>query len=46
MGSPKLGVRGDLRYFRQLSDVQIGDVDVDLANFSYWRGTIGLSMGF
>jgi hypothetical protein len=46
MGSPKLGIRGDLRYFRQLSDVQIGDVDVDLGNFSYWRGTIGLSMGF
>lgn len=46
MGSPKLGIRGDLRYFRQLSDVQIGDVDVDLGNFSYWRGTVGLSLGF
>ena len=46
MGSPKLGIRGDLRYFRQLSDVQIGDVDVDLGNFSYWRGTVGLSIGF
>ena len=46
MGSPKLGIRGDLRYFRQLSDVEIGDVDVDLGNFSYWRGTVGLSLGF
>jgi hypothetical protein len=46
MGSPKLAVRGDLRYFRQLSDLSIGDVDVDLGTFSYWRGTIGLSMGF
>ena len=46
MGGPKVGVRGDLRYFRQLSDIEIGDVDFDLGDFSYWRGTVGVSFGF
>ena len=46
MGGPKFGVRGDLRYFRQLSDIEFLDVDLDLADFSYWRGTVGLSFGF
>jgi hypothetical protein len=46
MGSRNFGIRGDLRYFRQLSDVNFGDAEVDFGNFSYWRGTIGLSMGF
>jgi hypothetical protein len=45
-GGPRLGVRGDLRYFRQLSDVSFEDVDVDLGDFSYWRGTVGVSIGF
>ncbi len=46
VGGPKFGVRGDLRYFRQLSNVEFGDLDVDLGDFSYWRGTVGLSIGF
>ncbi|MGH9173591.1 MAG: outer membrane protein [Vicinamibacterales bacterium] len=46
MGSPSVGLRGDLRYFRQLSDIAIGDVDFDLGDFSYWRGTVGVSFGF
>lgn len=46
IGGPKFGVRGDLRYFRQLSDVDFGDLDLDLADFSYWRGTVGVSFGF
>jgi hypothetical protein len=45
-GGPKVGVRGDLRFFRQLSDVDFGDVDIDLGNFQYWRGTVGVSIGF
>ncbi len=45
-GGPKVGVRGDLRYFRQLSDVNFGDVDIDLGSFQYWRGTVGVSIGF
>jgi hypothetical protein len=39
-------VRGDVRYFRQLSDIEFGDLDANLADFSYWRGTIGLAIGF
>ncbi len=46
IGGPRIGVRGDLRYFRQLSDVTIRDVDIDLSDFSYWRGTVGVSFGF
>jgi hypothetical protein len=46
VGGPKFGVRGDLRYFRQLQDVNFGDFDADLGSFSYWRGTVGLSIGF
>lgn len=45
-GGPKVGLRGDLRYFRQLSDINVGDVNFDLGDFSYWRGTVGLSLGF
>lgn len=46
VGGSRFGVRGDLRYFRQLSDIDFGDVDVDLGHFSYWRGTVGVSFGF
>ena len=46
VGGSKFGVRGDLRYFRQLQDVDFGDADIDLGNFSYWRGTVGVSFGF
>jgi opacity protein-like surface antigen len=46
IGGSKFAVRGDLRYFRQLSDVELGDVDLDLADFYYWRGTVGVSFGF
>ena len=45
-GGRKLGVRGDLRYFRQLSDIEFREIEFDLADFSYWRGTIGLAIGF
>jgi hypothetical protein len=46
VGSGRFGVRGDLRYFRQLQSVEFEDPDVDLGDFSYWRGTVGLSIGF
>ena len=46
LGSPKVGLRLDLRYFRQLSDIKPGDLDIDLGHFSYWRGTAGVSLGF
>lgn len=46
VGSGKFGVRGDLRYFRQLSNVEFSDPNIDLGDFSFWRGTVGLSIGF
>jgi hypothetical protein len=46
VGSGKFGVRGDLRYFRQLQNVEFADPNIDLGDFSYWRGTVGLSIGF
>jgi len=46
IGSKKgFGVKGDLRYFRQVND--LGRVyNLDLGEFSFWRATAGLSFGF
>jgi len=42
-----IGVRGDLRYFRQMSEsAEDDDVDFDLKAFRFWRGTLGLSFRF
>jgi hypothetical protein len=46
MGGAKFGIRGDLRYMRQLSDIELGDLDFGLGDFSFWRATVGLSLGF
>lgn len=46
IGGANFGIRGDLRYLRQLSDIRLGDLDVGLGDFSFWRGTVGLSLGF
>ena len=46
IGSKKgFGVKGDLRYFRQVND--LGRVyNLELGDFSFWRATAGLSFGF
>lgn len=45
IGSQRLAVKGDLRYFRQLSD--LGAInDFDLGDFHFWRATGGVSFGF
>ncbi len=42
-----VGVRGDLRYFRQMSESDDDDeVDFDLNALSFWRGTVGVSFRF
>lgn len=39
---PAFGVRGDLRYFRSLQgDEEGGFPGVDLADFSFWRASVG-----
>lgn len=44
MLSDRLGIRGDLRYFRSLSDENDGFFDFSLGKFDVWRATIGLSL--
>ena len=42
----RIGVRGDLRYFRSLSKGDDGQEDYDLGAFRFWRGTVGVSFRF
>lgn len=43
----RVGIRGDLRYFRQMSESDEDDeVDFDLGAFRFWRGTVGASFRF
>jgi opacity protein-like surface antigen len=45
--SDKVGLRGDVRYFRSLQDVEpIDEFDIGLANFRFWRGTAGVTFRF
>jgi hypothetical protein len=44
-GSGNFGVRGDLRYFRQISDLTPIS-SFELGDFSFWRASVGLSIGF
>ena len=40
----RLGLRGDLRYFRNLRDpVGEDEFDLEVGEFDYWRGAVGLS---
>ena len=43
----KFGVRGDLRYFRLLEDVEPeDDFNIGLASFKFWRGSVGATFRF
>lgn len=45
--SDRIGIRGDIRYFRSLQDVEpIDDFNIGLANFRFWRGTAGVTFRF
>ena len=45
--SGNLGLRGDIRYFRNLSDPEPDDeFDIDFGDFSYWRGTAAIVLRF
>lgn len=40
----KVGVRGDIRYFRTVQDSESdNDLDLSLGSFDFWRGTVGLT---
>ena len=42
-----VGIRGDIRYFRSLQDkVADNQFDLGLADFDFWRATVGLTFRF
>lgn len=42
--SSRVGLRGDIRYFRSLQDNEPDDeFDLALSEFDFWRGTVGVS---
>ena len=42
-----IGLRGDVRYFRSLQDTEADDgANLGLADFKFWRGSIGLTFRF
>jgi opacity protein-like surface antigen len=45
--SDKVGIRGDVRYFGSLEDVEpLDDFNIGLADFHFWRGTLGVTIRF
>ena len=43
----KVGLRGDVRYFGSLEDVEpLDDLNIGLADFHFWRGTLGVTIRF
>jgi hypothetical protein len=45
-GSGRLSLRGDLRYFRNITDVEERVLEDVLGDFTFWRATAGVSIGF
>jgi opacity protein-like surface antigen len=45
--SDNVGLRGDVRYFRSLQDTEAEDeFNIGLADFRFWRGTVGVTFRF
>lgn len=45
--SDHVGVRGDIRYFRNIGDDEPdNEFDINFGNFSFWRGTGGIVLKF
>lgn len=43
----RVGIRGDVRYFRAFNDSDNDDgVDLDVSDFNFWRGTLGVTFRF
>ena len=40
------GIRGDVRYFRDIHESDAGDFEVDFGGFNYWRGAGGITFKF
>ena len=46
VGGGRLSVKGDVRYFRNITDVDETVLEDVLGDFSFWRATAGLAMRF
>lgn len=46
VGGGRLGLRGDVRYFRNLTNVDDAVMEDVLGDFAFWRATAGLSIRF
>jgi opacity protein-like surface antigen len=44
--SHNVGLRGDIRYFRSVSNNDSNGVDLSLGDFKFWRGTVGVTFRF
>lgn len=42
----RVGIRGDVRYFRQMTKGDDDEADFDVTAFRFWRGTVGVSFRF
>lgn len=41
-----IGIRGDIRYFRSMRDTDPDGIDLELGQFKFWRGTVGVTFKF
>ena len=45
--SDHVGLRGDVRYFRSFQDIEVvDDFDLDVSDFDFWRGSLGVIFRF
>jgi opacity protein-like surface antigen len=44
--SDNAGIRADIRFFRSMRDTDPDGVDLELGQFKFWRGTVGLTLRF
>ena len=42
----RVGIRGDVRYFRQMTEADDDELDFDVTAFRFWRGSVGVSFRF
>ncbi len=45
IGTQRFGIKGDVRYFRQLNDLELFET-FELGGLSFWRASVGASFGF
>jgi opacity protein-like surface antigen len=44
--SENAGIRADVRFFRSMRDADPDGIDLELGQFKFWRGTVGLTLRF